>query len=352
MNLIKEKVLLSILLLLMTGIGLAQCPDDQECYTRIRMSAYCLEDNHSLLEVESDGSGIEWEVLGGDKESLTIKSHWQVEVRPLVRTTYAVRAAYLRANHISDGSFDSDVPTFASDYVLGSDEDFRSGNYAIVSDPSHMLPSFVSMHDHTGNGGNMLLVDGSQDTTKSFFIDTVSVLAGSPYFISLYAANVHKRIDTDYFATGVIGVFLGDSMVHVFTLPKDTSWHNTLYSWVPDQDGLQIIRLKSLDSRTRTNDFVVDDIYIGGYAYLEDSIEVEPCNTSNVFSPDDDGQMDTYYIKDSGVARIYNAQGKLVRQLAVPGSWDGRTETGELAPTDYYSVIINENKVLHVTLIR
>ena len=352
MNLIKGKCFFSILLLLITGIGFAQCPDGQECYTRVRMSAYCLEDNHSLLEADSDGSGIEWKVLDGDTESLIIKSYWQAEVRPLFRTTYSVRSLHLRTNHITNGSFDSDTPTFASDYTLGGSEDFRSGNYALVSDPADISSAFVSRHDHTGNGGNMLLVDGSLDTSMAFFIDTVSVSVGASYYISLYAANIHSLFDSEGFVSGVIGIYFGDHLVHVVTLPKDTSWHNISYSWIPDNSDPQIVKLKSLDDRLKTNDFVVDDIYAGGYFYLEDSIVVEPCNTANVFSPDDDGQMDFYHIKDSGVARIYNAQGKFIRQLSVPGSWDGRTETGELAPTDYYSVIINENKVFHVTLIR
>jgi len=352
MNLIRKKCSFSVLLLLMTGIGFAQCPDGQECYTRVHLSTYCLEDDSSILEVETDGSDIEWKVTNGDAENLTIKSYWQMEVRPLVRTTYSVRSRHLHANYIHNGSFDSDIQTFASDYTLGDKENFRSGNYAVVSDPALISSAFVSRHDHTGNGGNMLLIDGSLDTSMAFFIDTVSVSAGVSYQVSLYAANIHRRFANEDYVTGIIGIYLGEHQVHVVSMPKDTSWHYIAYSWVPENDGKQIIKLKSLDGRLKTNDFVVDDIYAGGYFFSEDSVVVEPCNTVNVFSPDNDGQMDTYYIKDSGIARIYNAQGKFIRELSIPALWDGRTETGEPAPTDYYSVIINENKVLHVTLIR
>jgi Leucine-rich repeat (LRR) protein len=71
-----------------------------------------------------------------------------------------------------------------------------------------------------------------------------------------------------------------------------------------------------------------------------------------VFYPNGDGIADTYYIKDSGMASIYNREGELVRKLPIPAHWDGIKSNGQEAPSGLYVIDINGNSSVRVTLIR
>lgn len=79
-------------------------------------------------------------------------------------------------------------------------------------------------------------------------------------------------------------------------------------------------------------------------------IDCEGC--SAVFSPDGDGVIDTYKIEESGLARIYNLGGTLIKEIPAPGEWDGTDSNGSLADAGYYAIIINGRKTINVSLMR
>lgn len=69
------------------------------------------------------------------------------------------------------------------------------------------------------------------------------------------------------------------------------------------------------------------------------------------FSPNGDGLRDEYFIDKSGLAKIYNKDGKLIQQLEAPAYWNGTTSAGQLAPGGYYLILLNDEKQ-YVTLVR
>lgn len=72
----------------------------------------------------------------------------------------------------------------------------------------------------------------------------------------------------------------------------------------------------------------------------------------DVFSPNGDGIMDTYFIPDAGTAQIFNTSRKLIKTLPLPGEWDGSTENGSMADAGYYIIIINGTKSIDISLFR
>jgi gliding motility-associated-like protein len=65
----------------------------------------------------------------------------------------------------------------------------------------------------------------------------------------------------------------------------------------------------------------------------------------NVFSPNGDGQNDTWGVRSVGLssldAQIFNRWGQQVAQLRAPDqSWDGRTDAGELTPSGTYYFVL------------
>ena len=71
-----------------------------------------------------------------------------------------------------------------------------------------------------------------------------------------------------------------------------------------------------------------------------------------VFYPNGDGIADTYFIEESGTAKIYNKNGEMVKELDTPANWDGTTKKGQDAPTGLYVIVVNGNTNIKVTLLR
>ncbi|WMJ72004.1 gliding motility-associated C-terminal domain-containing protein [Cytophagaceae bacterium ABcell3] len=77
-----------------------------------------------------------------------------------------------------------------------------------------------------------------------------------------------------------------------------------------------------------------------------------PSNCDQAFSPNGDGISDTYYISTPGIAKIYNKQGVLVKELQTPTEWDGTDNMGSIVRSGLYAIIINGNTVSHVSVIK
>lgn len=71
-----------------------------------------------------------------------------------------------------------------------------------------------------------------------------------------------------------------------------------------------------------------------------------------VFTPNGDGVMDTFYINDRGSIKIYNTSRTLVAEFTGPATWDGTNFNGEHLPSGMYAIVVNENKVIRLTLIK
>lgn len=75
-------------------------------------------------------------------------------------------------------------------------------------------------------------------------------------------------------------------------------------------------------------------------------------NCDATFSPNGDGQSDTYYIEATGKTLIYDKYGKVIRELNAPTYWDGTTTNGDMAEPGIYFVVSGSSSQKTVTLIR
>lgn len=75
-------------------------------------------------------------------------------------------------------------------------------------------------------------------------------------------------------------------------------------------------------------------------------------NCEEVFSPNDDGVADTYFINETGEIKIYDTQRKLINSFNGPITWDGKDTNGKIAETGLYAIIINDSKVIYISIIR
>lgn len=70
------------------------------------------------------------------------------------------------------------------------------------------------------------------------------------------------------------------------------------------------------------------------------------------FSPNDDGVEDTYYISQTGKAKIYDKRGNLVKEINTPNTWNGTNNNNEHVPYGYYIIILNEKDKKGITVLK
>lgn len=77
---------------------------------------------------------------------------------------------------------------------------------------------------------------------------------------------------------------------------------------------------------------------------------VPECTEDLIFSPNNDGLYDEYFIEEEGQAQIFNRYGLLIKTLQTPTYWDGTNNQNQLVPDGYYVIIINDQKQLRIAL--
>ncbi len=71
-----------------------------------------------------------------------------------------------------------------------------------------------------------------------------------------------------------------------------------------------------------------------------------------MISPNGDGITDSYYIEEPGIARIYDISRTLIKELTTPAEWNGYKSDQSLADDGYYAIVINDKKIIHITLVK
>jgi len=78
----------------------------------------------------------------------------------------------------------------------------------------------------------------------------------------------------------------------------------------------------------------------------------KPKDCQAVFSPNGDGFMDSYFIEIPGKIKILDSGRNLIKELVAPAVWDGTKTDGSMADAGYYAIVVDEKKVINITLIR
>lgn len=71
-----------------------------------------------------------------------------------------------------------------------------------------------------------------------------------------------------------------------------------------------------------------------------------------VFSPNQDGIEDEYFIPYEGSIKIYDRNGVFQKELDTPAYWDGTDQNGNLMPMGNYVIITDEGRPVNITLVR
>ncbi len=345
--------ILFICLLALSPLLQAQCTND--CFIDVTEQYDC-DKNTITLEAHSNGTFIGWY-----ENSVLLSNQPVLTTTPINQTITAVAAGTFSNNLIINGDFESGVTNFTSDYDLTAMNDtvFNNGDFNLTPNPS-VLSAFVNIQDHTGNGGNMLIADASKFDYKAVVEYKVNVVKGKIYRFAFWGTNIHQDFltasDPKTLNSAKFGVYIDSTFIQSMSLPKNISWNELTVDWVADTTGTLEIAIKSLNTAKEENDFALDDIQFYALTTVEKSITLAPCADSStdldVFSPDGDGHYDTFPITATGTAKIYNIEGFLIQELQAPTSWNGYTNKGEPAAVGYYIIVIDDEFVKKVSLMK
>lgn len=78
----------------------------------------------------------------------------------------------------------------------------------------------------------------------------------------------------------------------------------------------------------------------------------KPAKCDPVITPNGDPQMSSYFIEQTGTAKIIDIEGKTIMQLNAPVVWYGTKTDGTLADAGYYVIVVNNKKITNITVIR
>lgn len=87
--------------------------------------------------------------------------------------------------------------------------------------------------------------------------------------------------------------------------------------------------------------------YAQGLVIRKDCLEDTP-----VFSPNDDGLDDRFFIEAEGAVKIFDRSGTLRRKLTGPVYFDGRDERGDLLPMGTYLIVPEKGGTVTLTIVR
>ncbi len=260
--------------------------------------------------------------------------------------TYICQVADYTGNIVRNGDFEQGSVDFWSDYrdETGSSQGSSSnpvglwneGTYAVGPDPHDYHANWSSITDHSGNG-NMLIVNGSNDTTINIWCQTIDVGANTDYVFSAWLTSIYNLSPATFVFT-INGDTIGDVYQHSGNVGE---WDQFYVIWHSDTYQTIDICIKNQNSASNGNDFAIDDIFFGAACVQSDTLVVVPPPTAS-FTTSDVCSVDTVYFTNTSVAN----SGTITDYFWAFG--DGNTSTLE-NPSNFYTSINTYQVNLQVT---
>ena len=178
-----------------------------------------------------------------------------------VNTTYTVTGYTENSpNLIVNGDFENGNVNFSTSYryttttITGP---VREGNYAIVTNPHKLYPTFSTHTDHTSGFGNMLVVDGSSIAKSLFWGQTIAVKPNKDYVFYAYVTPVVSS-NPPVLQFSINGTVIGTP----FASPGVTNkWCKFYAIWHSDATTTTAnISIVNQNIMLSGNDFALDDI--------------------------------------------------------------------------------------------
>ncbi|MBK9255183.1 MAG: gliding motility-associated C-terminal domain-containing protein [Saprospiraceae bacterium] len=176
-------------------------------------------------------------------------------------TTFTLEAWFLtNINLITNGDFSLGNTGFSTQYAPGTGGAFgllsNEGQYAIGPNPNAFHTNFAPCQDHTGGGGNMMVINGAAGL-QQIWCQNIAVMPNTDYIFSAWAASVNPSSPAILqFSVG--GVLLGTPL----TLGANCNWRQFYTIWNSGSNTSIQICVTNQNTAASGNDFALDDIFL------------------------------------------------------------------------------------------
>ncbi len=178
-------------------------------------------------------------------------------------------------NLVFNGDFSSGNVGFITDYNYVADipglqnEMVPEGTYTVLNNPNLVHTGFAACTDHTGGGGDMLIVNGAA-SFQDVWCQTVAIEANSFYNVSAWVASVNSSspAELQFSINGTpIGAIINASSTPCVWTPFNATWNS-------GSNTTAEICILNLNTAAGGNDFAIDDIAIVGLCKVEDEVDI------------------------------------------------------------------------------
>ena len=198
---------------------------------------------------------------------------------PNATTTYYLTGYDVGGNIILNGNFENGNVGFTSDYNYSSNL-WPENNYYITDNPHTYHSHFANCSDHTTNGNQMMVINGSGTPNTKVWCQTLNVLPNNWYTFSCWVTSVNVQ------SPAILQFYInGDTLGTTFNAPSDTCiWQYFQNMWYSNNTTTANICIVNQNTAFDGNDFAIDDISFISYCSNIDSaiVKVNPIPNVNI----------------------------------------------------------------------
>lgn len=176
---------------------------------------------------------------------------------------------------VTNGDFSLGNVGFTTDYNYVVDipgiqnEMVPEGTYTVVSNPNLVHTGFSACMDHTGGGGDMLVVNGAA-SFQDVWCQTISLAPNSIYNVSAWVASVNPSSPAQL-QFSINGTPIGP----IIYAPSTTClWTPFNATWFSGSNTSAEICILNLNTAAGGNDFAIDDISMVELCSVQDEVEI------------------------------------------------------------------------------
>lgn len=189
-------------------------------------------------------------------------------VRPTQTTTYYLNLEYTGSNLVSNPDFSAGNTGFTSDYI-NAQPNVTEGQYRVGNNPPSWNPGLSNCPDHTGSGGNMMMVNGSPTPNARIWSQTVTVTPNTNYAFSTWIQSLFP-VNTANLKFSINSNVIGNNIM----AGPVCNWNRFSTTWNSGNATSAVITIVNNNTIAAGNDFAIDDIFFGPMVIKSDSVKV------------------------------------------------------------------------------
>jgi hypothetical protein len=193
---------------------------------------------------------------------------------PSVTTVYTATSFIKTSNLVSNGDFEGTSTATMSGNTKylpwPGGVDLQEGYFAIATSPQNVHGLYAPFSDHTSGIGNMMVINGGNDTTLFLWKQSVTVTPNTNYDFSAWITTAHPG-NPPIVQFKINGTLIGTPVTVGSTVGL---WQPFNATWNSGTSTSADIKIYDRNSSTGGNDFALDDIAFSTLTTITDTVTV------------------------------------------------------------------------------